>query len=113
MKFLSLSYIMVIFILFSVSNGALAAEGDSEKGKTLYMKYCEVCHGSEGKGDGYLFFDPPVADLTSPEIQKKSDEELWHSVHDGVSNTAMGTWKFVLSDTEISLVLAFVRSLGQ
>ena len=77
------------------------------------MKYCEVCHGPKGKGDGYLFFDPPVANLTSPEIQKKSDDELWHSVHDGVSNTAMGTWKFVLTDAEISLVLAYIRSLAQ
>ena len=84
-----------------------------KKEKTLYMKHCEVCHGPNGKGDGYLFFDPPVANLTSPEIQKKSDEELWHSVHDGVSNTAMGTWKFVLTDAEISLVLSYVRSLAQ
>ena len=113
MKFLSLSYIMVIFMFFSLSNRPLAAEGDFEKGKTLYMKYCEVCHGPSGKGDGYLFFDPPVADLTSPAIQKKSDAELWRTVHEGVQNTAMGTWKFVLSEEEITMVLTYVRFLSQ
>ena len=107
-------FINIIWIsLFPIAHKTLATERDSEKGKLLYMKHCKVCHGPSGKGDGYLFFDPPVANLTSPEIQKKSDDELWQSVHDGVSNTAMGTWKFVLSDAEISLVLAYVRGLGQ
>ena len=96
-----------------MTHEALATKSDTKKGKALYMKHCAVCHGPSGLGDGYLLFDPPVADLTSPAIQGKSDDELWHSVHDGVSNTAMGTWKFVLSDREISLVLAYVRSLAQ
>ena len=106
-------FICLAVSLFAITPDALAAERNSEKGKTLYVKHCEVCHGPSGKGDGYLFFDPPVANLTAPEIQKKSDDELWQSVHEGVSNTAMGTWKFVLSDAEISRVLAYVRSLGQ
>ena len=113
MRFVSIFYIGVLFMLLSITEGALAAQEDLAKGNALYLKYCEVCHGSEGKGDGYLLFDPPVADLTSPAIQSKSDSELWQSVHDGVQNTAMGMGRFVLSDEEIVVVLKYVRSLGQ
>ena len=113
MKFFFSLFISTVLALFSNIHGTLAAEGDSEKGRTLYLKYCEVCHGPEGKGDGYLLFDPPVANLTSPSIQKKSDAELWRSVHDGVQNTAMGMWKFVLSDEEITMILKYVRSLAR
>ena len=90
--------------------GLLAEEGDVHQGRTLYLKHCKVCHGPEGKGDGYPHFDPPVADLTVSRIQEKSDEELWNSIHQGIPNTAMGMWRFVLSDEEIAMVLAYVRS---
>ena len=96
-----------------LSGSVFAEEGDLEKGRTLFLKHCKVCHGPEGKGDGYTYFNPPVADLTSSEIKKKSDKELWESIHMGVSDTAMGMWRFVLSDEEIATVLAYVRSLSQ
>ena len=99
--------------LFLAVQAVPAEKGGVGKGRALYEKHCAVCHGPKGKGDGYTLFDPPVADLTSRKIQIKSDEELRASVHDGVSNTAMGTWKLVLSDKEIALVLAYVRSLSQ
>jgi mono/diheme cytochrome c family protein len=98
-------------VLFPVS--VLAEKGDSNEGRMLYLKYCQVCHGHEGKGDGYTHFNPPVADLTMSRIQKKSDKELWESIHMGVSDTAMGMWRFVLSNEEIALVLGYVRSLAQ
>ena len=114
MKFFSGLFIITLALaLSSLEQEAVAVERDLEKGKALYVKHCAVCHGAEGKGDGYTQFDPPVADLTSPDIQKKSDAELWRSVHEGVSNTAMGTWKLVLSDEEIAMVLAYVRSLAR
>jgi len=114
-----MSFLLKVFIIivmafphFLYSGEMLAVMGDVQKGQALYVKHCAVCHGPEGKGDGYLLFNPPVADLTSPEIQKKSDYELWRSVHEGASNTAMGTWKWALSEKEIVMVLAYVRSLA-
>ena len=101
---------IVVGVLLSVS--ALAEEGDLKEGRTLYLKHCKVCHGAEGKGDGYTLFNPPVADLTASKIQKKSDKELWESIHMGVADTSMGMWRFVLSDEEIALVLGYVRSLA-
>lgn len=97
-------------LLFSVN--VLSEEGEADKGRVIYLKHCQVCHGPEGKGDGYAHFYPPVADLTVSRIHKKSDKELWESIHMGVPNTAMGMWRFVLSDEEIVTVLAYVRSLA-
>jgi hypothetical protein len=55
-------------------------------------------------------FTPPVADLTSPAVQKL-DARLFKSVHDGRPNTAMGAWREALSD-EIWDALAYIRTLA-
>jgi mono/diheme cytochrome c family protein len=102
----------LVLLVFLLPVGSFAEEGNLKEGRTLYLKHCKICHGPEGKGDGYMLFNPPVADLTSSKIQKKSDKELWTSIHMGVSDTAMGMWRFVLSDEEIALVLGYVRSLA-
>lgn len=102
----------LVLLVFLLPGASFAEEGDLKAGRTLYLKHCKVCHGPEGKGDGYTLFNPPVADLTSSKIQKKSDKELCESIHLGVSNTAMGMWRFVLSDEEIAHVLGYVRSLA-
>lgn len=106
-------WVTLIFLsLLPHPQGASAGEEDLVKGKALYEKHCAVCHGPEGKGDGYTLLDPPPADLTSEAIQKKSYDQLWHEVHDGIPDTAMGMWKVALSDSEITMVLAYVRSLA-
>ena len=102
--------LVLMVLIFPVN--VLAEKGDSNEGRTLYLKYCQACHGHEGKGDGYTHFDPPVADLTMSRIQNKSDKELWENIHMGIPNTAMGMWRFVLSDEEIALVLGYIRSLA-
>jgi mono/diheme cytochrome c family protein len=89
-------------------------EGTTEKGKGLYQRLCSACHGKVGKGDdGYALFDPPPADLKAPATQKKTDEELLNTIRNGHPNTAMGTWKYALSEEEMGEVLAYIRVLGK
>jgi mono/diheme cytochrome c family protein len=71
------------------------------KGKVLYTNLCLRCHGVDGKGDAYMKFNPPVADLSAPAVQSKLDGALMKAIHDGRKDSAMGAWKFVLSDEEI------------
>lgn len=59
-----------------------------------------ACHGRGGNGDAYRVPNPPPADLTSPAVQQKLDADLLKTIHDGRPNTAMGTWKWVLSGEE-------------
>jgi len=106
-------FIILVFTLNLYGPEARAVRGDPKQGKKLYFKHCAVCHGPEGKGDGSLTFHPPVADLTSPDTQHKSDYELWKIVHRGGSNPVMKSWKWVLSEKDIVNVLAYVRSLAR
>ena len=39
------------------------------------MERCIACHGPRGRGDGYVLFTLPVADLTSELVQKKVGAE--------------------------------------
>ncbi len=91
--------------------GLSATEHHPSKGKQLYKEHCMVCHGPSGKGDGYRLLNPPPADLTSPSIQEKLDADLLRTIHEGRPNTAMGAWKWALSDEEGRAVVAYVRSL--
>jgi mono/diheme cytochrome c family protein len=81
------------------------------RGKKLYEKYCLACHGPQGKGDGYTRFDPPPADLTSNDVLLKPDSRLLKSIHEGRPNTAMGAWKWTLSEEATRDVLAYILTL--
>ena len=113
MKEVSTFFISVLLTLCVYIPTVMAVKGDIERGRAIYVKHCVICHGSEGKGNGLLPFDPPLRNLASPEVQKKSDFELWTTVHDGTSHSVMKSWKWTLSEQEIVMVLAYVQSLGQ
>ena len=74
---------------------------------------CQSCHGLDGKGVGVMQFRPPAADLTGQQVQAKLDSGLYTSIHEGRANTAMGAWKYALSDQEIRDVIAYVRTFGK
>jgi mono/diheme cytochrome c family protein len=93
------------------SEKALREHYDLQVGKQLYEQYCRFCHGEQGKGQGFDV-TPPPADLTSPAVQKKSDFELTQTIHGGEQGTAMGAWKWVLSDKDKQNVLQYIRWLG-
>jgi mono/diheme cytochrome c family protein len=83
-----------------------------EKGKGLYQRLCAVCHGKGGKGEAYSLFDPQPSALNAPATQKKTDEELLDTIRNGHPNTAMGRWKYALSEVEMRDVLTYIRTFG-
>ena len=85
---------------------------DLQEGQRLYEQYCRFCHGDQGKGRAFDV-TPPPADLTSPAVQQKSDAELTRTIHDGERGTAMGAWKWALSDKDKQNVLLYIRWLGR
>ena len=86
--------------------------GDPISGREIYVNTCIRCHGIDGKGTLGMKLVPPPADLTSPVVQNRLDGTLFRRIHEGKPNTAMGAWKYSLSDEEIWDVLAYVRTLG-
>ncbi len=98
----------VVCWLAASTIGFAAGERNLERGKRLYEKYCLACHGPLGRGDGTVQFDPPVADLTSSEVLSKPNSRLLESIHKGRPNTAMDTWKGVMSEEATRDVLAYI-----
>lgn len=90
---------------------AAATGGDPVSGREIYVNTCIRCHGIDGKGALGIKLVPPPADLTSSVVQHRLDGTLFRRIHEGKPNTAMGAWKYSLSDEEIWDVLAYVRTL--
>ena len=106
--FTVLCMLMTIYWFAAPVTGLAAGERNLARGKKLYEKYCLACHGQHGRGDGAVQFDPPVADLTSSEVLMKPDSRLLKSIHEGRPNTAMDTWKRVISEEATRDVLAYI-----
>jgi mono/diheme cytochrome c family protein len=109
--------IRTLMVLAAIVGGLPSSVGassvdDLAAGKRIYLDVCKSCHGLDGKGPGMMKFTPPAADLTSREVQAKLDSGLYKSIHEGRANTAMGAWKYALSDDEIRDVISYVRSFG-
>jgi len=90
-----------------------AKERDPVSGREIYVNTCIRCHGIDGKGAMGIKLTPPPADLTSDDVQNRLDASLFKRIHDGKANTAMGAWKYSLSDEEIWDVLAYIRTLKE
>jgi mono/diheme cytochrome c family protein len=89
-----------------------AESGDVARGKTLFVRHCTGCHGPEGGGDGYKFLrGPDPANLRSPSIRKKTDADLFQTIHEG--RPSMPPWNTRLSQEESRDILAYVRTLGK
>jgi cytochrome c oxidase cbb3-type subunit III len=78
----------------------------ADAGKKLFDGNCVGCHGLDARGGEHA---PDIA--TNPELQRMSDEQLFHIVHDGAAALAMPAFNSILSDGKIKTVVAYLRSL--
>ena len=105
--------LMLFCVLIGAPSLTQAGSANVAAGKRIYGELCQACHGLDGKGPGAMKFSPPAADLTSQQVQAKLDSGLYKSIHEGRANTAMGAWKYALSDEEIRDVISYVRTFGE
>jgi mono/diheme cytochrome c family protein len=92
---------------------------EQQQGKMLFARYCVVCHGIEGKGDGFNAFnlDPHPRDLSDKQYMSScSDERLYQTIDlggRGVNKSpSMPSWGGRLNRQEIGYVLDYVRSFS-
>ena len=90
---------------------------EQRQGKYLYTKYCAVCHGNEGKADGFNTFnlDPKPRDLTEQHyLSEFSDERLIQIIRDGGrganKSPSMPPYGWTLGKDDIAYVASFVRT---
>ncbi|MGB6979387.1 MAG: c-type cytochrome [Candidatus Acidiferrales bacterium] len=89
-------------------DSAKQASADSalDAGKKLFGSNCAGCHGLDARGGEHA---PNIA--TNPDIQRMSDDQLFHIVHHGAAGMAMPAFGGILSNGEIKSVVAYLRSL--
>ena len=84
------------------------------------MKYCAVCHGEEGKGDGFNAFnlETKPRDFTDARYMNAlSDARLLETVSQGGKgvnkSVLMPSWGGRLSKSEQEYIIAYIRHLAQ
>jgi mono/diheme cytochrome c family protein len=92
-----------------------------ERGKRIYAKRCETCHGEKGDGQGPVapYLDPRPRDFTlgaykfrtTGSGEPPTDEDLFRVVSRGVPGTAMSGWA-TLSAEERWQVIAYLKSFS-
>lgn len=89
--------------------------GDPNVGMQLYQKYCHVCHGVEGDGDGIMtnLMGIMPMDHTNPnETNRLSNAELSRSILDG-KGRFMPAWRGILSPGDVDALVSYIRLLSQ
>jgi len=89
--------------------------GDPEVGLQLYQKYCHVCHGVDGDGDGIMtkLMGITPMDHTNPnETNRLNNEALVKSILDG-KGRFMPAWRGILSQTEVEALVSYIRLLSR
>ncbi|RMH33569.1 MAG: cytochrome c [Nitrospirae bacterium] len=104
-------YLVTLMPCFSLARAT--EESDVRKGAAIYARYCEECHGPEGRGNGPKapLLSPRPGSFVSAATSVKSDAELLQIIENGVPRTAMKGWKDILSKEDRLNVLAYIRSL--
>lgn len=89
---------------------------EQRQGKYLFTKYCAVCHGEEGKGDGFNAYnlDPKPRDFTDAKTMSVlTDEHILQTISGGGRSVnrsvLMPSWGGRLSKEEIKYLLAYIR----
>ncbi|MBM4125906.1 MAG: cytochrome c [Nitrospira sp.] len=88
---------------------------DLARGKAVYARDCQSCHGDKGHGDGPAAASLKVSPADFHRIRSflKSDEELLRTIEHGVVFSPMHSWRGQLTDGEMQDVLAHIRLLSQ
>ncbi len=89
--------------------------GDPKLGLELYHKYCQVCHGEEGDGDGVMtkLLGIMPMDHTNPnETNSFSNAEIIESILDG-KGRFMPSWRNTLSQDDAEALVSYIRLLSQ
>lgn len=89
--------------------------GDPELGASLYRKYCSICHGTNGDGNGALsnLIGIKPIDHTNPiKTDKLDNTSLAKSILDG-EGKYMPAWRDILSTTDVNGIVSYIRLLYQ
>jgi mono/diheme cytochrome c family protein len=105
----------LVSLLFAALLHAQEYPADTTRGKHVYQRHCQACHGAGGWGDGPDAKALKVAPANFHRFSSflKSDEELLRTIEHGVVFSPMHAWRGQLTDGEMQDVVAYIRLLAQ
>jgi len=90
------------------------------RGRALYVHYCVLCHGPEGRGDGLNAdaLDSQPRDFTdSTWMAAQQDTVLWEMIHQGgrggERSILMPSYAWLLTEDEITFIVAYIRLFSE
>ncbi|HEU4686370.1 MAG TPA: cytochrome c [Nitrospira sp.] len=88
---------------------------DLTRGKMVYERHCQRCHGPEGRGNGPAAGSLNVRPKDFHRFASflKSDEELLRTIEHGIVFSPMHSWRGQLTDGEMQDVVAYIRRLSE
>jgi mono/diheme cytochrome c family protein len=91
---------------------------EEANGFEIYERFCMVCHGATGEGDGFNAFnlEPRPRSLVDKRVgERLTDEELTRSISLGGAgrkqSPLMPGWGHTLNSRQIGYVIAYIRLL--
>lgn len=99
----------------AVRDDRLASASARDRGRTLFLMNCALCHGERGDGIGArregLVGQP--RDFTNPTWRAStSPRRVFYAIREGRAQTSMSSWPS-LTDDEVWDLTAYVLSLGE
>jgi mono/diheme cytochrome c family protein len=98
------------FVLFMAMPPGTHAASATE-GQELFKAHCASCHGPDGKAQTSMGKMLKIKDLSSEEVQKKSDAELHDIIAKG--KKPMPAYGTQLKKEQIDDLVAYIRELGK
>ena len=99
----------------AIVRNPIAPTSDSvAAGQVVYERYCQTCHGVNGRGDGPggKGLEPPPADLAI-HVPLHGDADIFRFVSDGIEGSSMVALADNLTDDEIWHVINFIRAQAE
>jgi len=98
----------------------LSSRAEMERGRKLYFGACAPCHGvqGDGKGPAARGFDPAPRNFRRGAYKFRTtvsgalplDEDMERTIREGVPGTEMPRWKDVLSESDIKVVVKYIKT---
>lgn len=95
-------------VMVGLASLAVAA-GDPQRGRVVYEKNCQGCHGKAGAGVGGA--TPNLAD--AGRMAQQSDQDLFDVVTHGRPGTGMPAWGSILNEQDRWSVVSYLRTLAK
>jgi len=116
-----LTAVVICLVMVAAFSGALytahyahqssqTTAGQTNDATVLFDKYCDTCHGKDGRAKTFKAKFNHARNLTDPKWQGEvSDERIFNSIANGKGK--MPAWGKKLTDAQINSLVVFVRQL--